>query len=126
MKNVARSDHEVKNVKRQSGRPGYRPVAATAVLAALLLELSTGCGRTVTDASHGKPDTGLVVVSVLMIVLGVFLLVQVARIVGRIFSLVTAFAQALAGAMSQAFASLLLVLAIAVGTVILAIAVLAT
>ena len=97
-----------------------------AVLAALLLELSTGCGRTAADAAHGQPDAGLVMVSVLMIVLGVFLLVQVARIVGRIFSLVTEFAQALAGAMGQAFASLMLVVAIAAGAVILAIAVLAT
>ena len=70
VKDVARSDPEVKDAKRKSAGPGYRPVAATAVLAALLLELSTGCGRTVTDAAHGQPDTGLVVVSVLMIVRG--------------------------------------------------------
>jgi hypothetical protein len=90
-----------------------------ALLAVLLLELSTGCSRTSAAAPTGtQPNPGLVFISVLMVVVGVFLLLQVGRVVGRIFALATQLA--------QAFASIMLVLAVAAGAVILAVFALAT
>jgi hypothetical protein len=91
-----------------------------ALLAVLLLELSTGCSRTASAAAPAgtRPNPGLVFISVLMVVVGVFLLLQVGRVVGRIFALATQLA--------QAFASIMLVLAVAAGAVILAVFALAT
>jgi hypothetical protein len=122
VKTLVSSHSEVKN-----GPPGRGPrlrSAGTAVLALLLLELSTGCAATSGNGSNATrsagltPQPGLVFITILMIVVGVFLLLHVGRMVGQIFELATKLA--------SAFASVMLVLAIAAGAVILAVFALAT
>jgi hypothetical protein len=99
--------------------PVLRSTVAAVAVAVLILELSTGCGASGTGRVAGAaPQPGLVFITILMIVVGVFLLLQVSRIVGQIFELATRLA--------SAFASILLVLALAAGAVIVAVFALAT
>ncbi len=104
--------------------PRLRSAAVAAVLALLILELSTGCGAASGKGSNAarsggiSPHPGLVFITIVMIVVGVFILLHVGRLVGQIFDLATKVA--------SAFASVMLVLAIAAGAVILAVFALAT
>lgn len=118
MKTLVSSHSEVKN--GPPGRcPRLRSAGIAAVLALVLLELSTGCGATSGNGSNATrsagltPHPGLVFITILMVVVGVFLLLHVGRLVGQIFELATKLA--------SAFASVMLVLAIAAGAVILAV-----
>ena len=128
MKTLVSSHSRVKNgpparAARPVGRPVRRPRLRSAGLAALLalliLELSTGCGVTSANGSTAgrpggiTPHPGLVFITIVMIVVGVFILLHVGRLVGQIFDLATKLA--------SAFASVMLVLAIAAGAVILAV-----
>lgn len=117
VKTLVSTHSEVKN--DSSRRPRLRSVGLAAVLAVLILELSTGCGAAVAKGSAAgrsgglAPNPGLVFITIVMIVMGVFLLLQVGRLVGQIFDLATKLA--------SAFASVMLVLALAAGAVILAV-----
>ena len=123
MKTLVSSHSEVKNAPPR--RPRLRSVGLAAVLAVLVLELSTGCGAASANGSAAPngsaaagvggitPNPGLVFITIVMIVVGVFLLLHVGRLVGQIFELATKLA--------SAFASVMLVLAIAAGAVILAV-----
>ena len=146
MKTLVSSHSEVKNgpperaarpagrTARSAGRPArsagrfgcggparlrLRSAGVAAVLALLILELSTGCGATSGNGSNAArqggitPHPGLVFITIVMIVVGVFILLHVGRLVGQIFDLATKLA--------SAFASVMLVLAIAAGAVILAV-----
>jgi hypothetical protein len=128
VKTLVSSHSEVKNgpperaarpIGRPTRRPGLRSAGLTAILALLILELSTGCGATSANGSNAgqpggiTPHPGLVFITIVMIVVGVFILLHVGRLVGQIFDLATKLA--------SAFASVMLVLAIAAGAVILAV-----
>jgi hypothetical protein len=128
VKTLVSSHSEVKNgpparaarpVGRPARRPGLRSAGLAAILALLILELSTGCGATSAKGSNAgqpggiTPHPGLVFITIVMIVVGVFILLHVGRLVGQIFDLATKLA--------SAFASVMLVLAIAAGAVILAV-----
>lgn len=127
MKTLAPTHPDVKNSHRaQTGRrsPILGSAAVAVVVAVLVLELSTGC-RTSSGGLLGNgraaglsPQPGLVFITILMIVVGLLLLLQVGRIVGEIFTLATKLA--------SAFTSVLLVLAIAAGAVIVGLFALAT
>ena len=115
MKTLVSSQSEVKNGPPRRSR--LRSAGMAAVLAVLVLELSTGCGAA-TGSATGRtgglaPNAGLVFITIVMIVMGVFLLLHVGRLVGQIFELATKLA--------SAFASVMLVLALAAGAVILAV-----
>lgn len=116
------SDRPVRSSSGHGGpvrRPGLRSAGMAAVLALLILELSTGCGATSANGSNAArsggitPHPGLVFITIVMILVAVFILLHVGRLVGQIFDLATKLA--------SAFASVMLVLAIAAGAVILAV-----
>jgi hypothetical protein len=118
VKTLVSSHSEVKNGPPTRG-PGLRSAGVAAVLALLLLELSTGCAAMSGNGSNAArgagltPQPGLVFITIVMVVMGVFLLLHVGRLVGQIFELATKLA--------SAFASVMLVLALAAGAVILAV-----
>lgn len=123
MKTLARTHSHVKDIPRSptvARSAAFRSTLAVLVIAVLVLELSTGCTASAGTNRVGgpSPQPGLVLITILMIVVGIFLLLQVSRIVGEIFQLATKLA--------AAFGSILLVLAIAAGAVIVGLFALAT
>jgi hypothetical protein len=114
--NPSSAKSEVTNGSPESpqrrGRKAACAACTIAVLTVLILILSTGCSGSGRSDTH-QANSGLLFMSVLVIVVGVFLLQTVGRIVGEIFDLATKLA--------QAFASIMLVLVLAAAAVLLAV-----